>query len=148
MTEGLKKAFAAAVLLSSASGCQVERSVEMTLVTLPREGQFVQDDFVELVEGQAIGVRVIGMKKDMVRPHWTIEARPENPAILRIQEAAGEKDEEDGKLFVISAPGAGVTQIRFRLDGRHEVFVDALVTPRDEWVPSVPPAEFGGAPGE
>lgn len=148
MNAQMQKVLLGVWLLSLATGCQVERSVEITLVTLPREGQFVQDDYVEIVEGQAMGVRVIGLKKDVVRPHWTIEARPENPAVLRVQETEGEKEREDGKLFVISAPAAGATQIRFRLDGRHEVFVDAVVTPRPEWEPTVPPAEFGGAPGE
>lgn len=148
MIRAKKLGLLAVALLSLASGCKAERSVEMTLVTLPREGQFLQDDFIELVEGQAMGVRVMGLKKESVRPHWTIEARAENPAVLRVQETAGEKEKEDGQLFVISAPGAGTTQIRFRLDGRHEVFVDAHVIAREVWDPTVPPAQFGGAPGE
>jgi hypothetical protein len=144
----MKSSVAIVSLLAGVSGCKKERSVEMTLETIPREGQIVQDDFVELLEGQAIGVRVIGVKKDRVVPHWSVEARPENPAILRVQEVAGEKKKEDGQLFVFSAPEAGSTQIRFRLDGKHDVFVDAIVEPRDAWEPTVPPADFGGASGD
>ncbi len=146
MIHSLKVCASLALLLVVVTGCKKRRSVEMTLETTPRSGQVVQDDFIEMQEGQAMGVRVVAVKKDTVRPNWSVEGRPENPAILRIQEVAGEKKrEEDGQLFVISAPEAGSTQIRFRLDGKHEVFVDAHVTERPDWEPTVPPASFGGA---
>ena len=152
MNQWIKSSFGLVCVLAFASGCKKERSVEMTLETTPREGQLVQDDFIELVEGQAMGVRVVAVKKDRLRPNWSVDARAENPSILRVQEAAGgtkkEEKKEDGKLFVISAPEAGLTQIRFRLDGRHEVFVDAHVTARGDWEPTVPPANFGGSSGD
>lgn len=151
MKQWIQSSFGLACVLALASGCKKERSVEMTLETMPREGQIVQDDFIELVEGQAMGVRVVAVKKDRLRPNWSVEARPENPTILRVQEAATEKKKEkkeDGRLFVFSAPEAGTTQIRFRLDGKHEVFVDAHVAAREDWEPTVPPANFGGATGD
>lgn len=146
MNRWLKATAGFGLLIVSATGCKKERSVEMTLETTPRAGQVVQDDFIEMREGQAMGVRVVAVKKDRIRPNWSVEGRPENPSIIRIQEAAGEKKkDDDGQLFVISAPEAGSTQIRFRLDGQDEVFVDAQVIERPDWEPTVPPANFGGA---
>lgn len=152
MNQWIKSSFGLVCVLAFASGCKKERGVEMTLETTPRAGQIVQDDFVQLLEGQAMGVRVVAVKKNRVQSNWSVEARPENPAILRVQESAGEKDkkkkdQEDGELFVFSAPTAGTTEIRFRLDGKHEVFVDAHVVAREDWEPTVPPADFGGASG-
>lgn len=153
MNQWIKSSFGVVCVLVFATGCKKERSVEMTLETIPREGQIVQDDFVELIEGQAMGVRVVAVKKNRLRPNWSVDARPENPSILRVQEVAGEKKkkeekEEEGRLFVFSAPTAGTTQIRFRLDGKDEVFVDAHVVARDDWEPTVPPANFGGNSGD
>jgi hypothetical protein len=129
------------------AGCAREKEVELTLLTPLRTGQVVQDHFIEMQEGQAMGVRVVGMKSGQLRPDWSVEGRGENPSILAVRPStrSEKKGDDDGERFVISGSAAGATQIRFRLDGRHDVYVDAIVRERPEWEPNVPPANFGGA---
>ena len=143
----LKKACALVGILLFLVACEREKEVEITLLTPLRAGQVVQDHFIEMQEGQAMGIRVVGLKKGQERPDWSVEGQAENPSILAVRPSTREekKKSDDGERFVISGSAPGVAQIRFRLDGRHDVYVDAIVQERPDWEPNVPPANFGGA---
>jgi hypothetical protein len=123
-------------------GCGKEESVSITLVTQPREGQEITDNHVQLVAGQAVGVRVVALRDEEEREDWSIEVRSENPGVLTVRPGI----EED--VYVLTGAGAGRTDLRFLLDSRFEVFVDVQVVARPDFEPTVSPVEFGGAGGE
>lgn len=147
MMDLTKKTLVLVGMLFLLMGCTREKEVEITLLTPLRTGQVVQDHFIEMQEGQAMGVRVVGLKGGHQRADWSVEGRAENPSILAVRPSTRDEDKrsDEGERFVISGSAAGTAQIRFRLDGRHDVYVDAIVTERPEWEPTVPPANFGGA---
>ena len=150
MTVWFKTSAALLCVLLGATGCKRERTVEMSFESVPRDGQVVQNDFIEMREGQAMAVRVVAVEKGERQPQWTVEARSRNSAFLRVQEKSSlptdhDEGEPDGEVFVISAPRAGDTEIKFILDGEFEVIVDAQIASRGDWKPTVPEAHFGGA---
>lgn len=147
----LKKGLALVAVLLFLVGCQREKSVEITLLTPLRTGQVVQDHFIEMQEGQAMGIRVVGLKKGQMRADWSVEGRAENPSVLAVRPSTREEEkrrDDDGERFIISGSAPGTAQIRFRLDGQYDVYVDAIVQERPDWEPTVPPANFGGAGSE
>lgn len=130
---------AAPFLLLSLTGCGSEKAVTITLITQPREGQQVTDEYVELQEGHAIGVRVEALQNGEVRENWSIDLRAENSAVVGVFPGVEEN------VFVLSGATAGTTDLHFVLDGRHDVLVDARVVARQDWEPSVPPLNLGGS---
>lgn len=131
-------ALAASLALVS---CGREESVSITLLTEPREGQVISDDFIELVEGQAIGVRVVAVQNDEPEESWTVEVSAENPNVIGFFPGIQEN------VFVLSGAAPGSTRLRFLLDGRYEVYVDSEVVPREDFEPTVPEPNLGGAGG-
>jgi hypothetical protein len=123
------------------SGCGSEKAVDITLITEPREGQEITDNRVELVEGHAVGVRVVALQDGEVRQGWSIDVSAENTAVMGVRPGV----EDD--VFVLTGTAEGVTQLHFVLDRRHDVFVDARVVARDDWEPTVAPLNLGGAGG-
>ena len=68
MTEWMKTSAGLLCVILGASGCSRERTVEMTFESVPRDGQVLQDDFVEMREGQAMAVRVVAVEKGERQP--------------------------------------------------------------------------------
>lgn len=143
MTQMMKMRGALLGALLGTVACTPERSVEMSFESTPQDGQVVQNDFIEMREGQAMVVRVVAVKKDEVQPEWSVEAKSEDSSKLKIQRKY-EEDDGDGEVFVFSAPQSGDAEITFTLDGEFEVVVDAQIAARGEWEPTVPPNNFGG----
>lgn len=123
-----------------ATGCYPERDVQMSMVTTSLDGQSVTRDRIELVEGQAIGIRVHAVKNDKVKDDWSIHATSMNPSIAEVRRTTKEH------VFVVTGSRAGQTEIGFEARDR-AVYVDVIVEARPEWEPTADEFAFGGAGG-
>lgn len=140
MYESLMVFFVCLLLLV---GCERESHVKITLLSGPTSGQEVSNTALEIVEGQAMWIRVFAVKKRTIKRKWDVSADARVRSIATIFEVKGADHENE---FVVTGVSAGETTFEFNFRGR-QVDVDVTVLPREDWEPSVDPYSFGGAGG-
>lgn len=137
--------FAGLVALALLSGCDHVYDVDFELISEAREGQVVDPEGIELIEGHAVGVKVIPIQNGADREGWTVRASSNKGSIVNISETL------KPNVFVLQGVTPGKAEIEFVLQGRHDVFVPVEVVVRPDWQPSAPTSEpepgFGGAGG-
>ncbi len=123
----MKHLFMITLIASLSFGCAPERQVDITLLTSTRDSSLVvEDDYIELTEGEAIGVQVEAISGEETKATWSIQAKSENSSIATIA------DTEDESTFVIIAKRPGTTELRFELRGKDRVYVPITVRPRSD----------------
>ncbi len=124
----MKYLFLTMLVTSLSLGCAPERQVDITLLTSTRDSSLIVDnDYIELTEGEAIGVQVQAVSGEETKATWRIQAKSENTSIVTAA------DTEDESTFVIVAKRPGSTELRFELRGKDRVYVPITVHPRGDW---------------
>lgn len=135
----------ASLLALALSGCDHVYDVDFELISEPRQGQVVESEGIELLEGQAVGLKVIPIQNGSDREGWTVRASSNKGSIVTVS------DTLKSNVFVLQGVSPGNAEIEFVLQGRHDVFVPVEVVVRPDWQPSAPSSEpepgFGGAGG-